>query len=193
MSGFGSAGSTTTVPASTVATSPELRRSLRNGRTLANALLSFMAIAMTLLTALPLLSLVYMVIVRGGAKFRPWLFFELPPAAGMPGGGIGNALAGSALMVAIASVIAIPIGILAAVYIAEFSPGTRLSAATRFAAKVLSGIPSILAGVFAYAVIVLTMGRFSAWAGGFALAILMIPTVLLTAADAIRGVPVRMR
>lgn len=111
----------------------------------------------------------------------------------MPGGGIGNALAGSALMVAIASAIAIPIGISAAIYIAEFAPESRLSAATRFAAKLLTGIPSILAGVFAYAVIVLTMGKFSAWAGGFALAILMIPTVLLTAADAIRGVPARMR
>ena len=193
MSSLGSAGSTTTVPGSATATSPELRRSLRNGRSLANAVFSFMAIMMTLLAGLPLLSLIYMVIVRGGEKLRPELLFELPPAAGMPGGGIGNALAGSALMVAIASAIAIPIGISAAIYIAEFAPESRLSAATRFAAKLLTGIPSILAGVFAYAVIVLTMGKFSAWAGGFALAILMIPTVLLTAADAIRGVPARMR
>ncbi len=186
-------GPTTTITEGRKALSRELRRSLRSGRSLMNAALNVLAIAMTLVAALPLLSLIYMVIVRGSEKLRPGLFVELPPAAGMPGGGIGNALAGSFLMVAIASAISIPIGILGAIYIAELGPSTRLSAVTRFAAKVLTGIPSILAGVFAYTVIVLAMGRFSAWAGGFALAILMIPTIVLTAADAIRGVPPRMR
>ncbi len=148
---------------------------------------------MTVLALTPLLSVLWMVIVRGGSHLRPSLFIELPPAAGMSGGGIGNALVGTILMVAIASAIAVPLGVLAAVFIGEFAPESRASTAAKFAAKILTGMPSILAGVFAYTVVVLATGTFSAWAGGFALAILMVPIVMLTAADAIQGVPRKMR
>ncbi|MBV8233889.1 MAG: phosphate ABC transporter permease PstA [Planctomycetaceae bacterium] len=171
----------------------ELRRSLRSWRSLFSAAMSALALAMTILALTPLFSVLWMVIVRGGAKLRPSLFIELPPAAGMPGGGIGNAVVGTILMVAIASAIAVPLGILAAVFIGEFAPESRASTAARFAAKILTGMPSILAGVFAYTVVVLATGTFSAWAGGFALAILMVPIVVLTAADAIQGVPRKMR
>jgi len=111
----------------------------------------------------------------------------------MAGGGIGNAVVGTLLMVAIAAAIAIPLGVVAAVYIAEFSPDGLTAAAARFAAKILTGMPSILAGVFAYTVVVKTTGEFSAWAGGFALSIIMVPIVMLTAADAIRSVPRKVR
>jgi phosphate transport system permease protein len=171
----------------------ELRRSLRSWRSLFSAGMSVLALAMTILALTPLFSVLWMVILRGSANLRPTLFLELPPAAGMPGGGIGNALLGTVLMVTIASLIAVPLGVLAAVFIGEFAPESRTATAARFAAKILTGMPSILAGVFAYTVVVLTTGRFSAWAGGFALSILMVPIVMLTAADAIQGVPRKMR
>jgi phosphate transport system permease protein len=170
-----------------------LRRSLRSWHTLFSAGMSVLALAMSALALAPLVSVLFMVVVRGAEKLRPSVFWELPPAAGMSGGGIGNALLGTILMVVIASVIAIPIGVLAAVFVGELAPESRTATAARFAAKVLTGMPSILAGVFAYTVVVLATGNFSAWAGGFALSILMVPIVMLTAADAIRGVPQKMR
>jgi phosphate transport system permease protein len=172
---------------------PRLERSLRHPRTLFSWVMSAVVGVMTVLAVVPLISVLYMVIVRGGQRLSIALFTELPPAAGMDGGGIGNALIGTLLVVGIATAISVPVGILAAVYLAEFDEGTRLAAAVRFAAKVLTGLPSILAGVFAYSVVVLTTGRFSAPAAGVALALLMLPIVLLTAEEAIRMVPQKMR
>ncbi len=172
---------------------PKLHRTFRSRRSLFSTAMSALVIAMSLLAVAPLGSVLWMVILRGSQKLRPSLFWELPPAAGMPGGGIGNALVGTLLMVGIASLIAVPLGVLAAVFVGELAPESRSAAVARFAAKILTGMPSILAGVFAYTVIVLTTGVFSAWAGGFALSILMIPTVMLTAVDAIKRVPRKMR
>jgi phosphate transport system permease protein len=134
-----------------------------------------------------------MLIWRGSQRLNLALFTEVAPAPKMAGGGLGNALVGTLLMVGIASLIAVPFGILAAVYLSEFGPDTKLAAAVRFAAKVLAGLPSVLAGLFAYAAVVLVTGTYSAPAGGVALAILMLPTVLLTAEQAIKMVPQRMR
>jgi phosphate transport system permease protein len=92
-------------------------------------------------------------------------------------------------MVGIAGLMSIPMGVLAAVYMAEVGPNTRLTRVARFATKTLTGMPSILAGVFAYAAVVLITGKYSAPAGGLALAVLMVPTVILTAEEAIKGVP----
>jgi phosphate transport system permease protein len=110
-----------------------------------------------------------------------------------PGGGFGNALVGTLVIVAIATVLSVPLGILGAIFVTEFGPDTRTASAVRFSAKVLTGLPSILAGVFSFAVVVVATGEFSAPAGGLALALLMLPTVLLTAEEAIKGVPARMR
>jgi phosphate transport system permease protein len=172
---------------------PRLEKTLRHPRTFISAFLSVLTGAMTLFALVPLFSVLIMLIVNGGQRLSVTLFTDLPPAAGMTGGGIGNAILGTLLMVGIASLISVPIGILAAVYMAEFGPGTKTAAAVRFVAQVLTGLPSILAGVFAYAVVVVVTGTFSAPAGGVALALLMLPTVLLTAEDAIRSVPARMR
>jgi phosphate transport system permease protein len=111
----------------------------------------------------------------------------------MIGGGIGNALVGTFIVVGIATALSVPIGILAAVYLVEFGDETRTAAAVRFAAKVLTGLPSILAGIFAYTLVVLTTQKFSAFAAGAALALLMLPIILLTAEEAIRSVPQKMR
>ena len=151
--------------------------------------LSTICVALALLTLVPLFSIVFLVL-KNGLPLLTWsVFTELPPAAGMTGGGFGNAVVGTFLMVGIALVLATPFGILSAIYINEYAPFSPLSHAVRFVAKLLTGIPSIICGVFAYAVIVLTTGGFSAWAGGFALAILILPTILLTAEQALLSVP----
>jgi phosphate transport system permease protein len=172
---------------------PHLERRLREPRTLFNAFMSWVVGGLTILAMVPLFSVIIMLLWRGGQRLGLALFTELPPAAGMVGGGIGNALLGTFIMVGIATLISVPIGILAGVYLAEFGPDTRTASVVRFAAKVLTGLPSVIAGVFVYVLIVTTMGTFSALAGGIALSILMLPTVILTAEDAVRMVPHRMR
>jgi phosphate transport system permease protein len=172
---------------------PRLEKTLRSPRTLFSYIMSALTALMTLVAMIPLFSVLIMLIYRGGQRLSISLFTELPPAAGMAGGGIGNALLGTFLVVGIATLISVPIGILAAVYLAEFGPETKTAAAVRFVAKILTGLPSILAGVFAYTAVVLVTGNFSAPAGGVALALLMLPTILLTAEESIRMVPQRMR
>jgi phosphate transport system permease protein len=172
---------------------PDLELRLRKPRTLFSAALSVLCGAMAVAAMVPLFSVLIMLIYRGGQRLSWELFTEVAPAPGMPGGGIGNALVGTLLMVAIAAAIAVPFGILAAVYLAEFAGENKLAEAVRFAVKVLAGLPSVLAGLFAYAVVVLATGTYSAPAGGVALAILMLPTVMLTAEQAIKMVPQRMR
>ncbi len=170
-----------------------LEWSLRQPRSLFSYAMSLLTGAATFAALVPLFSVLYLLIVRGGAHLGLAIFRELPPAALMPGGGFGNAVIGTIVVVAIAAAVSVPSGILAAIYVAEFGAGTRLAGAVQFAAKVLTGLPSILAGVFAFAAVVMTTGGFSAPAGGVALALLMLPTVLLTAEEAIKRVPSRMR
>jgi phosphate transport system permease protein len=170
----------------------KLQRDLRHPRTLFSFVLSGVTGLMTLIATIPLFSVLLMLVWRGGRRLSIALFTELPPAAKMPGGGIGNALLGTFVIVAIAILISVPFGILAAIFLGEFAPESRTAVVVRFAAKVLTGLPSILAGVFAYVTVVKIAG-FSAPAAGMALALLMLPTVLLTADEAIRMVPSRMR
>jgi phosphate transport system permease protein len=172
---------------------PRLEKSLRSPRTLFSFCMSVLTGIMAILALVPLLSVLIMLAIQGGQRIGVALFADLPPAAGMVGGGIGNAILGSLLIVGIASLIAVPVGILAAVYLAEFGPESKTATAVRFVAKVLTGLPSILAGVFAYTAVVLITGTFSAPAGGVALSLLMLPIVLLTAEEAIRMVPARMK
>jgi len=187
--------STVLKPSSTRSTVdlPALEKSLRRPRTLMNECLSVLSVALSIVAVIPLFSVLFMVLWRGGQRLSIGLFTELPPAAGMVGGGIGNAILGTFVMVLLASLISVPVGILGGVYLAEFGPRTKTASLVRFAAKILTGLPSILAGVFVYALVVLAMGRFSAFAGGVSLSILMLPTVILTAEEAIRMVPQRMR
>lgn len=185
-----------TPPTETPIDLPQLERSLRSPRTILNWILSFLVGTMAFLAMIPLFSVLYMLIVKGGGKlaregFR--FFTELPPAAGMVGGGIGNALVGTLLVVGLATLISVPLGVLAAVFLVEFAPQSRTAHAVRFCAKVLTGLPSVLAGLVAYAAIVLVTGQFSAIAAAIALAILMLPTIVLTAEEAIKMVPTRMR
>lgn len=176
-------------------------------RSLWNRFLNVVCVGLAFLTLIPLLSIIILLLWKGLPMLSLSVFTELPAAAGLKGGGFGNAVVGTLLMVGVALVIATPFGILSAVYINEYAPTSHLANAVRFVAKLLTGIPSIICGVFAYAVIVLPKtapawapkwlqefisglpSGFSAWAGGFALAILILPTVLLTAEQALIGVP----
>jgi phosphate transport system permease protein len=115
----------------------------------------------------------------------------LPPAAFEEGGGFGNAIVGTVLMVLIATAISLPIGILSAVHLAVVSPTSQLTKITQFVAKTLTGFPSILAGVFTYGILVISFG-YSALAGGIALSVLMLPTVVLAAEEAMKQVPQKM-
>lgn len=158
-------------------------------RAIVNRILNVLCVGLALLTFVPLVSIIFLLLKNGLPLLSFDIFRELPPAAGTLGGGIGNAVIGTLVMVGIAVGIAAPVGVLAAVYVNEYAPASRLANAVRFVAKLLTGIPSIICGVFAYAVIVLATGGFSAWAGGFALAILVLPTIILTAEQALLGVP----
>jgi phosphate transport system permease protein len=179
------------VPAVTIApTAPvSLQRSVLERRALRSLLLSGGVWLAAIIAAVPLIWVLYMLIVRGGARLHWELFTELPPAGFEMGGGFGNAIVGTLVMVAIGGLLSIPVGILAAVFLAELGPTTRLAQVARFAAKTMTGLPSILAGVFAYAAVVLLTGGYSAVAGGLALAVLMLPTVMLTAEEAMKSVP----
>ena len=172
---------------------PNLNKTLGERRALRSTLLSAGAWIVALIASIPLFSVLYMLIVKGGARLSTALFTELPPAGFELGGGFGNAIVGTLVMVGLAALISIPIGILAAAFLAELGPDSRVAAITRFLAKVLTGFPSILAGVFVYAAVVLTMGKYSAIAGGIALAVLMLPTVILTAEEAMKMVPRKMK
>jgi phosphate transport system permease protein len=170
----------------------QLERSLRRPRTLLDFLLTALVSGMTLLSLVPLLSVVLMLVWRGGRRLSLQVFTQLPPASLEQGGGFGNAIVGTLIIVALAVTVTVPVGLLTAIYLAQ-DKGGRLRDIVRFCAKVLTGFPSILAGVFAYGAIVLTTGGYSAFAGAAALSILMLPTIVLTSEDAIRMVPTRMK
>ncbi len=172
---------------------PDLNRSFSEPRAVRSLLLTTGTWLVVLIASIPLFSVLYMLITRGGARLGTALFTQLPPAGFMPGGGFGNAVVGTLVMVGIASAISIPIGVLAASYLSYIGPHSRLTVAARFLSKVLTGFPSILAGVFGFAILVLTFGTYSAVAGGVALAVLMLPTVILTADESMRTVPTRMK
>ena len=142
----------------------------------------------------PLGAVIGFVVWRGGSRLDGALLTQLPPAAGLAGGGIGNALVGTGIVVAIATLIAAPVGVLAAIYLAEFSAPGPLTRWLRFSVNVLSGVPAILAGVFVYGLLVQTrLTGYSAVAGGVALALLMLPLIIRTTDEALQLIPVDWR
>ncbi|MBN3957780.1 phosphate ABC transporter permease PstA [Nostoc sp. NMS8] len=167
-----------------------LTRSAMSQRTLFNTVMTVIAFTCGALALVPLLAVLSYVIIKGFSSLNLAVFVELPPKALQKGGGFGNAILGTLLMVGIAALISIPFGVLGAIYITEFS-SAKVARWVRFAANVLSGVPSIIAGVFAYGIVVLTLvklnlGSYSALGGGFALAILMLPIILRTTDEALQ-------
>lgn len=148
--------------------------------------------AMALLALVPLIWIIAYVVMRGGGSINLEFFTQLPRPLGVAGGGVLHAIQGTLILTALAGLFAIPPGVLAAVYAAR-NPNTGLGIAVRFATDVLSGVPSIVVGLFGYALIVKTQGHYSALAGGLALAILMLPIIVRTTEEMIKLVPHTLR
>jgi phosphate transport system permease protein len=169
-----------------------LKHNPRSLRTLFGLIMTGIAGLFMLLAIVPLVIILSYLLVKGISAINWQVLTQLPPPPLVEGGGFGNAIVGTAIMVGIGAAISVPIGVMAAIYLSEFSGG-KIAEWTRFATNVLSGVPSIIVGVFAYGVIVLTFKSFSAWAGGFALAILMLPIIVRTTDEALKLVPQEIR
>ena len=132
-------------------------------------------------------------LVVEGVSALDWNFFtRLPAPVGEAGGGLANALYGSAVLIGLATLFAVPIGLLAAIYLAEYR-SEHLGRAVRFVGELLAGVPSIVIGIFAYALVVKPMGHFSGWAGSFALGVMMLPIVMRASEEALKLVPKSLR
>ena len=157
-----------------------------------NYLVTMAAAAAVLLVLLPL-GAIFAYLVYKGVGALNWSFLtQTPKPVGEPGGGMANAIAGSALILLIASAMGVPIGIGAGVYLAEYGRN-RMGDLIRFTADVLNGVPSIVVGIVAYGVVVLAQGHFSALAGGFALGMMMIPTITRATEEMLLLVPQAIR
>jgi phosphate transport system permease protein len=157
-----------------------------------NRVMNVVALGASVLVTCPLLLIFGFLLYQGLSALSLGFFVHLPKPVGEPGGGVANAIVGSLIMIGLACVLGLPLGILGGVYLAE-SREPRLPWLVRFLADVLNGVPSIVFGIFAYAVFVLPMRRFSALAGGFALGLIMLPIVLRTTEEMVRLVPSSLR
>ena len=141
---------------------------------------------------LAILAFVTYYLLAKGFSYLSWdIFTEVPIPPGMDGapGGLKNALVGTGILIALASVVGIPLGMLAGIYLSEYSAGSWLGAPVRFIADVLTGVPSIVVGILGYELFVVPMGRFNGYAGACALAFIMIPIVARTTEEMLRLVP----
>jgi phosphate transport system permease protein len=159
-------------------------------RNLLSRLLTLIAGLFSAICVLPLVLVLAYVLIMGGGKISLALFTQLPPPPGLEGGGIGNAIIGTIIVSIIAGLIAIPVGVGGGIFLAEYSKGGAFAQFIRFGTNVLSGVPSIIAGVFVYGIIVSTRiffgNSYSALAGGIALSILMLPTVIKTTDEGLK-------
>ena len=162
------------------------RRNLVN-----NVMLTVTGICTVLTVSVLFLILGYLV-VNGWRSLDLNFFTKLPLSPGETGGGVANAIVGSAVLILIASAIGIPVGFMGGVYLAEFG-GKTVPMIVRYTADLLNGVPSIVIGIFAWTVVVVPMHHFSAWAGGFALSLMMIPIGLRATEQFLRGVPNSLR
>ena len=140
----------------------------------------------------PLALVLFYVVSQGIRAVNLDFFTHMPRPVGEPGGGMANAIVGTLIVTGLASLMAVPIGVVSGIYMSEYA-GTRFAALVRFAADTLNGVPSIVIGVFAYGVAVLPFKQFSALAGGFALGVMMIPIIARTTEELLLLVPGSMR
>jgi phosphate transport system permease protein len=165
---------------------------LSRRRKIVNVIMLSVTGVLTLMALIPLFWIIGYVLYKGGTYISFSFFTQLPRPLGIEGGGVLNAIEGTLVISALACVFAIPPGVLAAFY-AERFPNTPLGVGLRFSTDVLSGVPSIVIGLFAYAVVVKPQGHFSALAGGVAMAILMLPTIVRTTEEMLKLVPRTLR
>ena len=158
-------------------------------RALTDGTVTALAVLATLIVVAPLVAIFIYLIYKGASSLNLAFFTQIPKPEGESGGGMANAIVGSAVLLGIASLIGVPIGIGGGIFLAEFGRGTKLANAIRFTADVLNGVPSIVMGLAAYSLIVVPQGNFSALSGGVALGIMMVPTVCRTTEEMLLMVP----
>ena len=167
-------------------------------RNQANRVMTGIALVFSVIAIIPLIAVILFVLIKGFAFLRPAMFFELPPVPGQEmGGGIGNAFQGTFIVTGLSCLFAIPVGVGGGIYLAEYSGDNKFSEFIRFGTNVLAGVPSIIAGVFIYGLIVSTRilfgSTFSAVSGGLALSVLMLPTIIKTTDEGLKLVPQELR
>jgi phosphate transport system permease protein len=162
------------------------------GRKLLSNLVVFLCAAAVVVALVPL-AFIFFYVIRQGFSSLNWDFFtKMPKPVGETGGGMANAIVGTLMLIGIASAIAIPVGMLCGIYLAEYAGG-KFASIVRFTADVLNGVPSIVIGIFAYGLAVLPFKRFSALAGGLALGFMMIPIIARTTEELLKLVPSSLR
>lgn len=154
-----------------------------------NNFVAGLAILATVLVLVPLAAILIYLVYKGASSLNLAFFTRMPAAPGEVGGGMANSIVGSGIILGFASLMGIPVGVAAGVYLAEFGRGKMLGNAVRFTADVLNGVPSIVVGISMYALIVKPTLHFSAFAGGVALAVMMIPTITRTTEEMLSTVP----
>jgi len=161
-------------------------------RKITNAVM-FMLTGLCALATISVLFFILGYLVYYGARSLNWAFLtQLPKPAGEAGGGMANAIAGTAKLLLLTALMGVPIGFVAGVYLSEYGRGA-FAFAVRYAADLLNGVPSIVIGIFAYALAVVPLGHFSAFAGGVALSIMVIPITIRTTEQFLRAVPQSLR
>lgn len=158
-------------------------------RSAMNYLVSGLSILATICVIVPLMVILFYLIYKGASSLNLAFFTHIPAPVGEAGGGMANSIVGSGIILVLASLMGIPIGIAAGVYLAEFGRGRAFATAIRFTADVLNGVPSIVMGIAIYSLIVVEQKHFSALAGGVALAIMMVPTITRTTEEMLATVP----
>jgi phosphate transport system permease protein len=157
-------------------------------RKLVSRLVTVLCLLSVVLALVPLGFILFFVLKQGLPALDVAFFTQMPKPVGETGGGMGNAIVGTLILTGLAALFAVPVGVTCGVYISEFRK-SRLSSAVRFAADILNGVPSIVIGIFAYAVVVLPFRRFTAIAGGFALGVMMLPIIVRTTEELLALVP----
>jgi phosphate transport system permease protein len=170
-----------------------MSNSLYTRRKLINALGQAMSYASMLAGLIGLFWILWTLFYNGFSAFSADFFFKSTPAPGSPGGGMANAIVGSLMMVGFATFVSTPIGILAGIYLAEFGVRSRFAAVTRFVTDIMLSAPSIVIGLFVYAIAVATVGHFSGWAGSLALSLIAVPVVVRTTENMLNLVPGSLR
>src|SRR5471032_1017408 len=170
-----------------------VKRRMQRSRRRKNAIALTLSLAAMAFGLLWLIWILWTTVTLGIGGMSMDLFTQSTPAPGSDGGGLANAIAGSFMMVGLATVFGAPLGVMAGVYLAEYGHGRWLASVTRFINDILLSAPSIVIGLFVYALVVAQMGRFSGWAGVIALALLQIPIVIRTTENMLRLVPNALR
>jgi phosphate transport system permease protein len=168
-------------------------RRLSVQRSAMNIFVTGLSILATVVVLVPLIAILGYLLYKGFSSLNLAFFTKPPAPVGEEGGGMANAIVGSGVILALASAMGIPLGIGAGVYLAEYGRGSWFAEAVRFTADVLNGVPSIVMGIAAYALIVAHQHHFSGFAGGLALAIMMVPTITRTTEEMLSTVPQMVR